>query len=91
MGHTYSSNIKNFWPDDTERTKYVFGSVSIAEIVELAAQYWPGCDLNCIAIDSEYVHTNCLGYDQYDPSDWTLFTTITNHTIPIVKIVTYRD
>lgn len=81
MGYTTERGIRKFWPDNTDRTKYIYGGASLSELIDTAQQHWPGCDLENIVIDSEYIHTDCLGYDLFDPGDWSLFITITNTAV----------
>lgn len=71
-GHT----IETYEPDDTEDTMYIDGSGnyglnSIAEIIDKARQKWPGIELDQLRIRAEHIHTDCLGYDRYDASDYT--------------------
>ena len=82
MGYSYRNNgqIKDFWPDDDENTMYrLSGNDSLQEIIELAQEKWPGISLQDITISAEKIHTSCLTYDLYDPSDYTDFVIITYH------------
>ena len=82
MGYSYRNNgqIKDFWPDDDENTMYrLSGNDSLQEIIELAQEKWPGSSLEDIIISAEKIHTSCLTYDLYDPSDYTDFVIITYH------------
>lgn len=70
--------IKSFWPDDNENTIYITGEYSLGCILELIREKWgENVNMDNIHINSEYIHTNALGYDRYDPSDYTCFTVIT--------------
>lgn len=78
MGHgTRDGRIKTFWPDDDDKTIYKARDIGLSEILELAKEKWgEDIDLDQITIRSEYIHTDCLTYDQYDPSDYTCFVVI---------------
>ena len=82
MGYSYRNNgqIKDFWPDDDANTMYrLSGNDSLQEIIELAQEKWPGSSLEDITVSAEKIHTSCLTYDLYDPSDYTDFVIITYH------------
>lgn len=68
-GHT----IRTFWPDDTDTEFFLCGTQSLTEIIELVKEKWPGIDLDDINIEPQNIHTDCLGYDLYDSSDYTNF------------------
>ena len=73
------TSIEDFWPDDTDTKMYIStecGPVHMGELIELIADKWPGCTMNEIKMSAEYIHTHCLGYDRYDPSDYTNFLVI---------------
>ena len=73
LGH----QIQTFWPDDTDNCFYVdgnFSSVQLSEILEKAKEKWgEDIDINNLNLEPEYIHTDCLGYDLYDPGDYTRF------------------
>lgn len=76
MGYTTESSITNYWPDDTDTEFYIADSATLAEIIERAVDklgFDPEVTLGKIKIEAEYIHTNCLTYDQYDAGDWTNF------------------
>jgi hypothetical protein len=74
MGISYDGSIKNYWPDDTETIMYIYGNYSLSEIIEKIKDHF-GNDVNLddVSIRSEYIHTSCLTYDLYVPSDYTNF------------------
>lgn len=78
MGHgTRDGGIQTFWPDDDDKTIYVARELGLSDILELAKEKWgEDVDMDDINIRSEYIHTDCLTYDQYDPSDYTRFIVI---------------
>lgn len=61
-----------FWPDDTHDTLHLT-EANLETVLERAAEAWPGILPREIAISSEHIQTKCLGYDLYDPSDYTDF------------------
>ncbi len=68
----------DFWPKDTKDSFYHAGySASLASILEDAQERWPGIKMDEIEIDPEYIQTSCIGYDQYDSTDYTNFLKIT--------------
>ena len=73
LGH----KIKTFWPDDTDSKLYFCAGlpINLEELNEKIKEKWPDKQQKDILIGSEYIHTDCLGYDLHDPSDWTLFIT----------------
>lgn len=73
------TQIQDFRPDDDENTIYInsfMGGESLEEIMARINEKWPGASMANIRIDAEYIHTECLGYDLYDPGDWTNFIVI---------------
>jgi hypothetical protein len=70
------SLITDYWPDDGPDHFWLTSSrqSSIAAIIEMAKERWgQDIDLNDISIESEEIHTSCITYDLYNPSDWTDF------------------
>ena len=78
MGYSYRNggDIKDFWPDDTEDCIYLQADASMNYIMETIVDKWGQLSLDEIRIEAEYIHTSCLTYDQYDPSDYTNFLVI---------------
>ena len=73
-----SSGIECFTPDDAEDCFYIeqgpwYGDTSLSDIMEMAAKKWPDNPPGNIVIKAEYIHIRCLGYDMYDPSDYSNF------------------
>lgn len=69
------TEIQDFTPDDTEDTFYIdtnFFAPALDDILGRAYEKW-GSDINIsyLKIEAKYIHTECLGYDRYDPSDYT--------------------
>ena len=77
LGHT----IGTFWPDEDEKSFYISDSATLKDIMERAAEKWPLLQqdqlIGRLSIDAEHIHTDCLGYDRYDGTDWTNFLHIT--------------
>ena len=78
MGYSTDRNgIKRFWPDDDEKTIYLSGEYSLGELVLVAQEKWPDASMDDIEISTDYIHTHCLGYNRYDPGDYTCFIVLT--------------
>lgn len=69
--------IQTFWPDDDDSTFYIESYASLGCIMSKAAEKWPGASVDDIEITAEYIHTDCLGYDLFDSSDYTNFLRVT--------------
>lgn len=78
LGHT----IRTFTPDDTDTELYFDSTyrVTLSEIIEKAREKW-GADISLdqLNISAKHIHTDCLGYDRYDPSDYTDYIVITRN------------
>lgn len=75
LGHT----IRTFWPDETDTKIYIPASdynPSMEELMGKIEEKWPGSSMGRIQIGAEHIQTDCLGYDLYDSSDYTMFITI---------------
>lgn len=86
MGYTFERHaggeIRNYEPDDDEDTLYIlsdsFWATSLEEIIERARVKWGSATkIEDLYIKAEYIHTRCLGYDRYDPSDYDCYLVIT--------------
>lgn len=79
MGHyTAPNGTRSFWPDNNEEVLYVassgYESTTFQYLIELAKEHFGDrFNIETVTIEAEHIHTNCLGYDQYDPSDYTNF------------------
>lgn len=72
------TTIRCFEPDDDDNTMHLQGAQSLSEIIDAARAKWgEGISLDDISITPEHIHTRCLGYDKYDPADWTDFLVVT--------------
>ena len=63
-----------FTPDDTDTELYIrgdFSSVSLRELIIKCKEKFPNASFDDIKISAEYIHTNGLGYDLYEPGDYT--------------------
>ncbi|WNV49731.1 hypothetical protein [Pseudomonas phage ANB1] len=91
MGEYTQNGIRHFRPDDTEDTFYILGDCyvvnTIADIVEMATKKWgDGITLDMINISTEYIHTSCLGHDEYDPGDYSNYLCISRiRETPLIK------
>ena len=72
----YSNDGKSFSPDDTDTIKYLYNSITLLDLQERIKEWWPKANINEIHISSEHIHTNAIGYDLYDSSDYTLYLVI---------------
>jgi len=74
-------SIRTFWPDDTDTTMYIQTSYcvipTLADLLQMIYEKWPGASLDNIEIGAEKIHTDCLGYDLYGAGDYTDFIIIT--------------
>ena len=70
--------IKTYWPDDNDYEMYLMSShqYSLAAIIYMCKEKWPDADFNDLVFESEKIQTDCLGYDLYDPCDYTDFVVI---------------
>lgn len=71
----FGGTIKSYWPDDTPDVMYITSDSqhSLAAIIDMCKTKWPDADFNDLVFESGEIQTNCLGYDIYDPSDYTDF------------------
>lgn len=76
----------NFWPQDSLDTTYIatpsYSEISLQEIIDRARSKWgENVDMDDIRIEAEYIHTDAIFYDRYDPSDYMNFIKLTNTKI----------
>lgn len=79
MGHYNIGTIRYFQPDDTDTCMYIeanYQEHSLESILEKAKAKWPDASLSNLSIGAEHIHTDCLGYDLYDASDYRTFITV---------------
>jgi hypothetical protein len=69
----FGGTIESFWPDDSETEFYISDGTSLYVIIETCKEKWLDVEFDNIQITSEYIHTDCLGYDCYDSGDYTCF------------------
>jgi hypothetical protein len=71
--------ITKFWPDDTSTELFIESDrvYSLGELQNKAMRHFGDVTLNELLVTAEYIHTDCLYYDQYDSSDYTKFIKIT--------------
>ena len=80
MGYGTRNNgrIRTFWPDNTETEFYAenWKYAIIHDLLKAAAEHFKTSTYELMeygTIESEKIHTNYLGYDLYDASDYTYF------------------
>lgn len=68
----------DYWPTDTENEIYLPSSSnhSLSAILNLCKEKWPDANMNDLMIQSSHIQTYCIGYDRYDPIDYTDFIVI---------------
>ena len=78
--YTDSRGITNFEPDNDAETFHfrMCGECDIFEIMDAASRHFnnPNLSIEHVTFSAEYIHTDCIGYDLYDPSDYTIFMVI---------------
>ena len=64
-----------FWPDDTNESFYLTydEKIGLTDLIAEAQMKWPGIRTEDLEIAPRHIHTRCLGYDLYDPGDYTYF------------------
>lgn len=65
-----------YWPTDTKDMLYIEGTITLQEVLDKVRDKFGNIDLSLITVYTENIHTDCLSYDLYDSSDYTLFTII---------------
>ncbi|RJQ30301.1 hypothetical protein C4565_00520 [Candidatus Parcubacteria bacterium] len=71
MYKTDEKGIQSFRPDNSENQFYIPYGAALSDIIEMAKEKWGDVSLESVCIHSEYIHTDCLGYDVYDSGDYT--------------------
>jgi len=67
------NGTRSFEPDNTPDKLYIETAslFTMGDLIARAEQHFgPDIDPESLSIDAEHIHTRCLGYDQYDGSDW---------------------
>lgn len=74
MGYYYEKNgTKSFTPDNNEKELYIQTDciqITMADLIEQIREHFKTDDMTQFAIESEEIHTRCVGYDLYDGGDW---------------------
>ena len=76
----HGGSIRTFTPDDTKDTIYInacFGGGPYSVIKERIQEKWPGITDDELLFGAEHINTDCIGYDKYDPSDYSDYIVIT--------------
>lgn len=69
MGH--ETRTDSFTPEDTETSFYIPYQSNVDDMMHRAQERWPGIQVDEICIEPQHIQTYCLGYDRYDPMDYT--------------------
>ena len=73
-----NDSIRKFWPVDTDNEFYIINySYSLSDIIDAIKLKWGDIPFSNIEITSKYIQTDCIGYDLYDPDDYTSFIKVT--------------
>jgi hypothetical protein len=74
-------SIVTFWPENTPTELWIENynnDHKLTDVIEKAKEHFGASfDMDKLVLSPEYIHTNCITYDQYDPSDYTRFLKIT--------------
>lgn len=78
MGYStrHGTSITDYWPDDGENHFYIkcYGALDVQDVLSRCKEKWgEDIDIGKLCISPEYIHTECLYYDQYDGGDYTNF------------------
>ena len=72
--HLRDGHIKDLKLIDDENEMYICSNceeLPFNELVErIKSHFGEDTDFSEITIESEYIHTECLAYDRYDPGDY---------------------
>lgn len=83
MGYYKEGNIDCYKPDDTPDELWIpeWGSIDFDDLFQrMRNHFGPDINFSDFCIGPEYVHTRCLTYDCYDPTDYTTYLRITRKT-----------
>jgi hypothetical protein len=73
--------INCFTPDNTPEKLYIhcdYSDVSFKELSESMTEHFgPKLNLDEYSISAENIHTHAIGYDLYEPGDYSIFLCIT--------------
>jgi hypothetical protein len=81
--YTNTRGIRCFLPDNTTTEVYLNGNVGycMREILEIARDHFGSkTDFEDVSVTSEYIQTECIGFDGYDPSDYAKYIVLTLNT-----------
>jgi hypothetical protein len=77
MEYYRNNGVKCYEPDNDRTTLYIKGSsfsYTLSEILEICKDYFgDAASLDSIEIEVEYIQTYSIGYDEYDPSDYSCY------------------
>lgn len=68
----------DYWPEYSKNKLCLANHEGLGfnDIWEMAQERWPGITAKELRLEAEHIQTHCLGFDQYDPSDYTNFVVI---------------
>lgn len=71
---------KSYWPENTDDTLYFPYETNLQSMLDEVKKIWPDVLLEDISIEAKHIHTEHLGYDLYDSTDYTDFVVVTRKT-----------
>lgn len=72
------NGIEYATPVNDENVLYLFFGCPVSELIaKIKEHFGDDANLDNFNISPEYIHTSCLSYDRYDPSDYQNFLVIT--------------
>lgn len=77
MGYETQNGIKTFTPDNTETELWLPSETSMEDLFSAIESHFGDVNTTRLTLSAEHVHTNCLGYDAYDPGDYTNYIKVT--------------
>jgi hypothetical protein len=77
MGYHKQGNITSFTPDNDANTLYLQGDYQLDELLSAITDHFGNVPLENLTIRSEYIHTDSITYDRYDPGDYTNYIVVT--------------
>lgn len=78
MGHwTDSGGIRRFTPEDNDNKLYIEYNIPMGELLSKITAKWPEVPMELLVISAAHIHTDYLGYDRHDESDYTDYLIVT--------------
>ncbi len=68
---------KSYWPENTEDTLYFPYETNLQSLLDSIKKVWPEVSLDDVTIEAQHIHTDHIGYDLYDSTDYNDFVVVT--------------